>query len=128
MNGDAGSDARASERFLIWGAGGHGKVVADLVRACGHQVAGYADAELAGVGRVAEPGGARVVVHQDELVRRLADREITGLLTLLHDIEHLPEPDGEQEAEEAAQFSRWRTTAATTREAARPEARQLIGR
>lgn len=61
-------------------------------------------------------------------VRRLADRELTGLLTLLHDIEHVTEPDGEQEEADAAQFSRWRTTAAATREAARPEGRQLIGR
>jgi UDP-perosamine 4-acetyltransferase len=30
---------------LVWGAGGHGRVVADLARALGHEVAGYTDAD-----------------------------------------------------------------------------------
>jgi hypothetical protein len=72
--------------------------------------------------------GGMVVTIEVAPVRRLADRELTGLLTLLHDIENLTEPDPEQEADEAGQFSRWRTTAATTREAARPAPRELIGR
>jgi sugar O-acyltransferase (sialic acid O-acetyltransferase NeuD family) len=33
------------DRFLIWGGGGHGLVVADLVKALGHQVAGFAAAD-----------------------------------------------------------------------------------
>ena len=34
--------ARA-ERVLVWGAGGHGRVVADVVRAAGHEVVGWVD-------------------------------------------------------------------------------------
>ena len=32
-------------RFLLWGAGGHGKVVAHLVRATGGTVAGFVDGD-----------------------------------------------------------------------------------
>jgi sugar O-acyltransferase (sialic acid O-acetyltransferase NeuD family) len=34
------------DRFLIWGGGGHGFVVADLIQALGHEVAGFADANI----------------------------------------------------------------------------------
>jgi sugar O-acyltransferase (sialic acid O-acetyltransferase NeuD family) len=33
------------ERFLVWGAGGHGKVVADLIRCSGHGIIGFVDAD-----------------------------------------------------------------------------------
>ncbi|HEV2180399.1 MAG TPA: NeuD/PglB/VioB family sugar acetyltransferase [Gemmatimonadaceae bacterium] len=59
------------ELVLIWGAGGHGKVVADLVRAAGHAVAGYADADQAKWGAVVEPGGATVVISEADLVQLL---------------------------------------------------------
>ena len=49
--------ATRTERVLIWGGGGHGKVVADLVRATGREVAGFADRDAAKVGRMVEPGG-----------------------------------------------------------------------
>ena len=55
-------------RFLIWGAGGHGRVVADLVRACGHELVGYVDADPAKRGQAAEPGGGRVLLDQRELL------------------------------------------------------------
>lgn len=32
-----------TERYLIWGAGGHGTVVRDVLRACGDQVIGWID-------------------------------------------------------------------------------------
>lgn len=35
--------SQRARRFLIWGASGHGKVVADVVRALGHEVAGWVD-------------------------------------------------------------------------------------
>lgn len=38
------------DRFLVWGAGGHGAVVADLVECAGHVVAGFVDAEPVGSG------------------------------------------------------------------------------
>lgn len=59
------------ERILIWGAGGHGKVVADLVRAAGGTVAGYADRDPAKHGVVAEPGGGRVVISETDLLALL---------------------------------------------------------
>lgn len=52
-------------RVLIWGAGGHGKVVADVVRACGHEVIGYIDADEDRFGAVAEPGGAKIVCTEE---------------------------------------------------------------
>lgn len=56
---------------LIWGAGGHGKVVADLVRMTGHAVAGYADVDQDKQGAVVEPGGATVVISEADLVHLL---------------------------------------------------------
>lgn len=56
----------STQKWLIFGAGGHGKVVADLIRAAGMDVAGFVD--QSGVGRVAEPGGAVVVGLQDEFL------------------------------------------------------------
>ncbi|HEY7877837.1 MAG TPA: acetyltransferase [Gemmatimonadaceae bacterium] len=58
----------AQEVVLIWGAGGHGKVVADLVRATGRRVAGYADRDPAKQGMVVEPGGATVVISEVDFV------------------------------------------------------------
>jgi len=67
------------ELVLIWGAGGHGKVVADLVRAAGHAVVGYADADQAKWGAAVEPGGATVVISEAELVQ-LLDQDGGGSL------------------------------------------------
>ncbi len=60
-------------RFLIWGGGGHGKVVADLVRASGDDVVGFVDRDAAKLGEVVDPGGARVVLAEDEFVASLGD-------------------------------------------------------
>jgi len=60
-----------AERVLIWGGGGHGKVVADLVRAMGHEVAGFADSIPGKLGTVVEPGGGQVVLSEDDLCRAL---------------------------------------------------------
>jgi sugar O-acyltransferase (sialic acid O-acetyltransferase NeuD family) len=46
--------------FLVWGAGGHGKVVADLIRSLGHGVAGFVDSEPERLTAVADPGGIRI--------------------------------------------------------------------
>ena len=66
------ADAR-SIGFLIWGAGGHGKVVADLVRATGCRVEGYIDADDAKLGSVVEPGGGRVILLQGPAQTSLPD-------------------------------------------------------
>lgn len=60
------------ERLLIWGGGGHGKVIADIVRAAGHSVVGYADRDPAKLGQVVEPGGASVVISEADLLALLA--------------------------------------------------------
>ncbi len=62
----------SADRYLAWGGGGHGKVVADLIRAVGFEMAGFVDADPAKLGGPAEPGGARVELEQDELLSALA--------------------------------------------------------
>lgn len=47
-------------QVLVWGAGGHAKVVAELVRAVGATVLGFVDSDSATLGRVIEPGGPRM--------------------------------------------------------------------
>lgn len=64
-----------SERFLVWGAGGHGKVVADLVREAGHEVAGFADRDPVKEGEAVEPGGARVVLSEGSLLLLLTGHD-----------------------------------------------------
>jgi UDP-perosamine 4-acetyltransferase len=60
------------ERFVIWGAGGHGRVVADVIRAAGHVVVGYVDRDAGKLGAVVEPGGAAVLCGEEELMQGLA--------------------------------------------------------
>lgn len=59
------------DRILVWGCGGHGKVVGDLVRACGHELVGYVDADRSRLGQVVDTGGGRLVSTQDELLAAL---------------------------------------------------------
>lgn len=59
-------------RFLLWGGGGHGKVVADLVRAAGHVVVGACDADPAKLGKVIEPGGTVVRWDEQSVATQLA--------------------------------------------------------
>ncbi len=60
--------------FYIFGGGGHGKVVADLIRILGGEIAGYVDQDRTKMGVVVEPGGAMVVALQNELLDFLARR------------------------------------------------------
>ena len=60
------------ERFLIWGGGGHGKVVADMIRAAGCTVVGFADRDPLKLHQVAEPGGASVVISEADLLALLS--------------------------------------------------------
>lgn len=55
--------------FLILGGGGHGRVVADLVRAQGALVWGYADTDPQKLDEVVEPGGGRVAFTQEDFLR-----------------------------------------------------------
>lgn len=61
------------ERFLIWGGGGHGKVVADIVRAAGHTLVGFADRDAAKLHTIVEPLGGSVVISEADLVSLLSD-------------------------------------------------------
>jgi UDP-perosamine 4-acetyltransferase len=67
--------ARRAKAFLIWGAGGHGRVVAELIRAAGHQVVGFVDADPRKFGREVEHGRARVVLLEEEI---RASEEVPG--------------------------------------------------
>lgn len=61
--------AARAHKFLIWGGGGHGKVVADLIRALNARVVGYVDSDPAKLEDVVEPGGARVIVADEILLK-----------------------------------------------------------
>jgi sugar O-acyltransferase (sialic acid O-acetyltransferase NeuD family) len=58
-----------SEALLVWGGGGHGRVVAELARAAGYAVAGFVDRDPERLGAAVEPGCARVVVTEAEFLR-----------------------------------------------------------
>lgn len=60
------------DKYLIWGGGGHGKVIADVARSTGMEVAGFIDADAAKVNTVVEPGGARVTLSEQEFLNGLA--------------------------------------------------------
>jgi len=66
----------AGTPFLVWGAGGHGRVVADAVIAAGGVVAGYVDADPTRVGAGVAGGGA--VRYHDAALREALAR--TGRL------------------------------------------------
>lgn len=53
--------------FLI-GGGGHCKVVADVARRVGFEIAGVVDARPELVGQLAEPGGGRITWHQPDFL------------------------------------------------------------
>ena len=59
------------DAFLVWGSGGHGKVVSDLLCALGHPLAGFIDAAAGRQGAVVVPGAA-VVLQQDAFLRMVA--------------------------------------------------------
>ncbi len=65
-------DPNAARRLLIWGGGGHGKVVADLARAAGFIVAGFVDRDASKVGAAIEPMGARVLLDEVAFLAGLA--------------------------------------------------------
>jgi sugar O-acyltransferase (sialic acid O-acetyltransferase NeuD family) len=50
--------------FLVWGGGGHGRVVADVARAGGATVVGFIDRDAAKVGLRISPSGDSVVLEE----------------------------------------------------------------
>ena len=59
------------ELYLVCGAGGHGRVVADLVYVSGCTLAGFVDRDVAMLGQEVAAEGARVVVLESELLRHI---------------------------------------------------------
>lgn len=59
---------------LVWGAGGHGRVVTDLARVSGQTVIGFIDRDRARLGSIAEAGGARITMTEVDLEALLAAR------------------------------------------------------
>lgn len=70
-------DDQNKRSFLIWGAGGHSKVVGDLVRSLGHRVVGHVALEE--VGREVGATGAEIVISQEDFLEHL-DRNDEGEL------------------------------------------------
>jgi sugar O-acyltransferase (sialic acid O-acetyltransferase NeuD family) len=60
-----------AERFAVWGAGGHGRVVADLIRVTGNLVAGFVDRDWARVGELSGSDPAIVRWTEAEFVASL---------------------------------------------------------
>jgi len=56
-----------SRKFHVVGAGGHGRVVADVIRSAGGEVVGYVDADPEKLGDIVDGHGASVAVLQEEL-------------------------------------------------------------
>jgi sugar O-acyltransferase (sialic acid O-acetyltransferase NeuD family) len=52
---------------IVWGAGGHGRVVAEAAVRMGYRLVGYADANHARIGSVADAAGRMVLFHEDSI-------------------------------------------------------------
>ena len=61
------SRATVTRRAIVVGAGGHGRVVADLARRCGLELMGYVDSDRARIGNV-DSLGTRVAFTLDDLI------------------------------------------------------------
>lgn len=59
-------------KYLVWGAGGHGKVVADAARAAGLEVAGFIDSASRRPGELVEPGGGKFMLPQAEFLEMVS--------------------------------------------------------
>lgn len=69
-----------SQSLLILGAGGHGKVVADIARSAGWTVVGFVDTDASKVGTEVIDD-LTVVMSQDELVEKLEDDNLRHAVT-----------------------------------------------
>ena len=69
-------------RLLIWGAGQHGQVVAELAELCGHEVKGFVDREPSGARSIPEDDARRslrageVPFSADRLVLAIGDNQV----------------------------------------------------
>jgi sugar O-acyltransferase (sialic acid O-acetyltransferase NeuD family) len=60
---------RRPDSLLVWGAGGHGRVVADLARAMGLVVSGYVDSNPTKLGQVVDAVGGKVVLLERDVLQ-----------------------------------------------------------
>jgi UDP-perosamine 4-acetyltransferase len=67
----AGQPAAPPRIFLVWGAGGHGRVVADAVRACGDHVAGFIDRRPERLERVLLQDESMVAIVEGQFLEAL---------------------------------------------------------
>jgi UDP-N-acetylbacillosamine N-acetyltransferase len=68
------------KHFLVIGAGGHGRVVADLVRALGHSVAGFVDDDPAKADRSVDSSGSHVIMTLQTLLQHIdANSALPGI-------------------------------------------------
>ncbi|MEW5918315.1 MAG: acetyltransferase [Gemmatimonadota bacterium] len=63
---------RQAKRFLVIGAGGHGRVVGDLVRALGHSVIGFVDDDPQKIDGEVDSTGSRVTMALQALLHHVA--------------------------------------------------------
>lgn len=66
-------------RILVLGGGGHGRMIADLIRTRGEVVAGFIDGDPEKLGDQIEPGGGRVLMLQDEFLRDPSQLNVDGV-------------------------------------------------
>jgi len=66
-----GPGVTESKSFLIWGAGGHGRVLGDVILAAGHGIAGYIDGDEGKIGRLVETTGAFISYHEDAFLEHI---------------------------------------------------------
>ena len=65
-------------RILILGGGGHGRMIADLIRTRGEVVAGFVDVDAEKLGQQIEPGGGQVLMLQDDFLRDPSRLDVDG--------------------------------------------------
>ncbi len=65
--------------YLVWGAGGHGKVVAEAMRASGMDVAGFIDSDPSKLGTVVDSAQAGVKLTESDFLISAATRLPEGI-------------------------------------------------
>lgn len=65
--------ASSPSAFLVWGGGGHGRMVGDLILATGNEVAGYVDRDRSKVGSRIDPTGSSVTYLEEDLLALLEE-------------------------------------------------------
>lgn len=63
--------ATGKRTLLVWGGGGHGRVVATVARAAGWEIAGYADRDPLKLAAFSDAAGARCLISEADLLTEL---------------------------------------------------------